>query len=149
MRPIECVETILATLLTGLVAVAVVFLSPNPLAAQEAENNLAQLRQANTQSPPTIPPGQRPVQRQLNESDRTAALESVHFALMELGDGSSYVWHRGNGKLSGVIQPTASFVDKKGNVCRHIVVLLSAGQRSKKTEAVACRQGDGIWRFDG
>jgi hypothetical protein len=84
-----------------------------------------------------------------SESDRAAALESVQFALSELGDGASFVWHRGNGRLSGVVQPTKSFLDADGRVCRHVIVLLSAADRSRQTEAVACRLENGIWRFDG
>lgn len=127
MRSTCELETIFATLLVALVAVASILMTSSPGAAQAAPS-------ASVIS--------------LTESDRVAALENVQYALTELGDGASYVWHRGNGKLSGVIQPTQSFVDGKGRVCRHIVVLLSAGEKSRKTEAVACRQDNGVWRFD-
>ncbi|MBU1212295.1 MAG: hypothetical protein KJ587_13615 [Alphaproteobacteria bacterium] len=127
MRSTCEIETISATLLVGLVAVASILMTSSPGASQDA-------------------PPARGVS--LSQSDRVAALENVQYALTELGDGASYVWHRGNGRLSGVIQPTSSFVDAKGRVCRHIVVLLSAGEKSRKTEAVACRLGNGVWRFD-
>ena len=81
--------------------------------------------------------------------DKKAALESVQYALSSIGDGASYVWHRGHGKLSGVIQPTLSFKDAKGNVCRHFVVVLASGTYTKRTETVACRMPSGIWRLDG
>src|SRR3990170_5020830 len=38
----------------------------------------------------------------LSSKDEFAALEAVHLALTEVGDGSSYVWHQKNGPLSGV-----------------------------------------------
>lgn len=85
----------------------------------------------------------------LDEADEVAALESVHLALSEAGDGSSYVWHRRNGRLSGVVQPTSSFKDPAGNVCRHIVVVLSSGSDSKRAEGIACRLSNGRWQLEG
>ncbi len=85
----------------------------------------------------------------LDTGDRIATLEAVHTALSELGDGASYVWHRRNGRLSGVISPTASFKDAGGRVCRHIVMTLSAGQRTARTEGIACRMIDRSWRLEG
>lgn len=89
------------------------------------------------------------MRRPLDQSDEIAALESVQLALAEVGDGSSYVWHRYHGQLSGVVTPTASFRDATGNVCRHIIVVLSAGTRSKRSEGVACRLGNGRWQLQG
>lgn len=89
------------------------------------------------------------MRRQLDARDEIAALESVHLALAEVGDGSSYVWHRYHGHLSGVVTPTASFRDSEGNVCRHLIVILSAGTRSKRTEGIACRLGNGRWQLQG
>lgn len=85
----------------------------------------------------------------LDEADEVAALESVQLALSEVGDGASYVWHRRHGRLSGIVQPTTSFKDAGGGVCRHVVVLLSAGTETKKTEGIACRLPDGRWQLDG
>jgi surface antigen len=34
-------------------------------------------------------------------------------------------------------------------VCRHIVLILSAGAQTGKIEGVACRLGDGRWQLDG
>lgn len=85
----------------------------------------------------------------LDESDEIAALESVQFALSEVGDGASYIWHRNNGHLSGLVQPVASFKDAGGQVCRHVVVMLTSGLLSKKTEGVACRLPNGQWRLEG
>ncbi len=85
----------------------------------------------------------------LDEADEVAALESVQVALSEVADGSSYVWHRRNGRLSGIVQPTSSFKDSAGQVCRHIVVVLSAGSDSKKAEGIACRLANGRWQLEG
>jgi surface antigen len=85
----------------------------------------------------------------LDESDEIAALESVQFALTEVADGSSYVWHRNNGRLSGVIKPLTSFKDTRGSVCRHVLVVLNSTDLTKKTEAVACRLSTGVWELDG
>lgn len=86
---------------------------------------------------------------QLDESDEIAALESVQVALTELGDGGTYVWHRQNGRLSGVVQPTASFKDTAGKVCRHVVLMLTTGTTTKKTEGIACRLDNGQWQLEG
>lgn len=89
------------------------------------------------------------IHRRLDESDERAALESVQRALSEAGDGATYVWHRTHGQLSGLVRPTHSFKDADGRICRHIVIMLSSGTRSKQTEGVACRLANGIWQLDG
>ena len=85
----------------------------------------------------------------LDETDEIAALESVQFALTEVGDGASYIWHRNNGHLSGMVQPVTSFKDGQGQVCRHVVVILTSGLVSKKAEGVACRLNTGQWKLEG
>lgn len=85
----------------------------------------------------------------LDETDEIAALESVQFALSEVGDGASYIWHRNNGRLSGLVQPLTSFKDRQGQICRHVVVILTSGSNSKKAEGVACRASSGQWKLEG
>jgi surface antigen len=85
----------------------------------------------------------------LDETDEIAALESVQFALTEVGDGASYIWHRNNGRLSGMVQPVTSFKDGQGQICRHVVVVLTTGMTTKKTEGVACRLTSGQWKLEG
>ena len=85
----------------------------------------------------------------LTRYDRLAALEAVQIALSEVGDGDSYVWRRHHGRLNGVIQPTKSYKDSRGRVCRHVIVLLNSGNYSRKREGIACRHNDGIWSLDG
>ncbi len=82
-------------------------------------------------------------------ADEIATLEAVHFALSQIGDGSSYVWHRRNGRLSGIVHPTASFKDTTGKVCRHIVLELSSGDFARRTEGIACRLHTGVWQLEG
>jgi hypothetical protein len=85
----------------------------------------------------------------LDDSDAIAALEAVQLALSEVGDGATYVWHRRHGRLSGAIQPTSSFKDQTGHVCRHIVMALTSGSYSRKAEGIACRMRDGVWVLEG
>lgn len=85
----------------------------------------------------------------LDDHDEIATLEAIRVALSEVGDGSSYVWHSTHGRLSGVIQPTASFKDASGRVCRHIVLVLTTGARSGRVEGVACRLTGGRWQLEG
>lgn len=85
----------------------------------------------------------------LDGSDETAALEAVQVALSEVGDGSTYVWQRRGGRISGLVQPTTSFKDAKGRVCRHLVITLASGAYSRKAEGIACRLDDGVWQLEG
>ncbi|MFV0297003.1 MAG: hypothetical protein ACK5JT_12895 [Hyphomicrobiaceae bacterium] len=82
-------------------------------------------------------------------NDEAAALEAVQVALTQVGDGSSYVWYRSSGRVSGVVQPTRSFKDRGGRVCRALKVTLSAGSYSRRTSTVACRLMDGSWEING
>jgi hypothetical protein len=88
-------------------------------------------------------------QVELDENDEIAALEAIRVALAEVGDGSTYVWHRRHGNLSGLVKPTASFKDPAGRVCRHIVVIMVNGSHSGKAEGIACRLANGRWQLDG
>ena len=83
----------------------------------------------------------------LNDKDEIAALERIQYALNEVGDGSVYVWRRWHGGLSGVIHPTTSFKDKNGKVCRHLMVLMTTGETTKRIESIACRLPSGRWQL--
>jgi hypothetical protein len=97
-------------------------------------------------SPATTEPVPAP---ELDAKDEVATLERIQYALSEIGDGSTYVWRRWHGRLSGVIHPTTSFKDRSGKVCRHIVILLTTGQRTARKEGIACRLASGRWQLDG
>lgn len=150
MRHCSCLTSLLAT------AVAAGVLTFNSSVAPAAEPQVAAASKARNNQRYTAPaPAPRYAALDprgpfgFDASDKRAALESVQYALSEIGDGSSYVWHRGHGKLSGVVQPTQSFKDAQGKICRHFVVMLASGTYSKRTETVACRMDDGIWQLDG
>ena len=85
----------------------------------------------------------------LDENDEIAALEAIRVALTEVGDGGTYVWRRSHGRLSGIVQPTASFKDPAGRVCRHIVLTMTIGTATGQAEGIACRLADGRWQLDG
>jgi hypothetical protein len=85
----------------------------------------------------------------LNEQDEVAALEILQYALSEVGDGKTYIWRRWHGRLSGIVQPTASFKDAGGKVCRHLLVLMTAGWTVKTQRGIACRLPTGRWQLDG
>ena len=89
------------------------------------------------------------LQTNLDEGDEIAALEAIRIALSEVGDGSTFVWRRANGRISGVVKPTSSFKAADGKICRHILIVLAAGRRSGKIEGVACRLDNGRWELDG
>ena len=84
----------------------------------------------------------------LMETDEVAALERVQYALSEVGDGKTYVWRRWHGRLSGLVQPIASFKEPNGRVCRHLLVLMTSGTRVRKQEGIACRLSTGRWQLD-
>lgn len=85
----------------------------------------------------------------LDLKDEIAALETLQLALSEVGDGSTYVWHRHHGRLSGVITPTISFKDDTGHVCRHVILVLTSGSHSQRSEGIACRLPSGQWQLQG
>lgn len=85
----------------------------------------------------------------LDENDEIATLEAIRVALTEVADGNSYVWHRRHGRLSGIVQPTVSFKDPAGRVCRHILLIMTVGAATGRAEGIACRLGDGRWQLDG
>lgn len=107
-----------------------------------ASNKTARPKLANLPPPPVIA-------TPLDSSDEIAALQSLQYALNEVPDGASYVWHRSNGRLSGVVRALSSFKDASGAVCRHVLVVLSSARDTNKTEAVACRETGGVWKLDG
>lgn len=123
-------------------------LLPPPHLASAGEANPAN-NAPSAHSVPREAPALRRGAPPLDESDEIAVLEAIRVALSEVSDGSTYVWHRWHGRLSGLVQPTASFKDVTGRVCRHIVLILSSAARTGKIEGIACRMDDGRWQLDG
>lgn len=85
----------------------------------------------------------------LTENDEIAALESVQMGLSRMHDGAPFVWRHVNGRLSGIVRPTASFRNAEGRLCRHVVVLLTTGYKTSTTEGIACRLPDRRWALEG
>jgi surface antigen len=100
-------------------------------------------------SPPSQPINLAAPPETLNEKDEVAALERIQYVLSEVSDGKTYFWRRWHGRLSGLVQPTVSFKDADGKVCRHLIVLMKAGVMVKKREGIACRLPTGRWQLDG
>ena len=159
MRPSICFASLASTVLAGFSLVAIAVMIPDFARASELAPtaNTAPCSCSDNQRSAPNNPGARPKVAelkaspvlQLDENDEIAALDAIRHALVEVADGSAYVWHRYHGRLSGVIQPTASFKDAAGNVCRHIITMLSSGPSSRKVEGIACRLPDGNWQLDG
>jgi surface antigen len=147
--------------LTAFALVAAIFLSSDLALAGEPQ---ASEPAAETRTAPCTCPGasNRPQKpkfaelkssiddgQALDSSDELAALSSVQHALSSVADGSTYVWHRHNGRLSGLVKATSSFKDADGVICRHIVVMMTTGPKTRKTEGVACRRDNGVWSLEG
>ncbi len=85
----------------------------------------------------------------LDELDEIATLNALHVGLTEVPDGANFVWKRSHGRLSGVVRPLFSFKNAKGEVCRHVVVTLRAGDHTRTVEGAACREPNGRWVLEG
>lgn len=83
--------------------------------------------------------------RLLGFADEVATLHAIHTALNSVGDGGAFVWQRGNGRLDGLIRPTASFKSSSGQICRHVIIRLTSGYYSREVEGIACQDGSGTW----
>jgi len=95
------------------------------------------------------PHGFQDLKGSLDRSDRSVALQALHMALNELGDGVTLAWRRPSSRLSGRIKPVAAFRDDHGRICRQVVYSLARGDREQEAEAVACRGKDGRWAIAG
>lgn len=87
--------------------------------------------------------------RRLGDADERAALESIQLALTRMDDGTAFVWKRPDGGLSGIVRPTSSFRNAAGALCRHVVVLLTTGFKTRTTEGIACRTEARRWVLEG
>ncbi len=145
------VSACLASICVGL-ALAAVALVPQLARAQNAQPaDHAPCTCPNTSKPPVVStkPKFADVNAGLDENDEIAALEAIRVALSEVGDGGTYVWHRTHGRLSGIVQPTVSFKDPAGRVCRHILLIMTVGTATGRAEGIACRLANGRWQLDG
>lgn len=90
-----------------------------------------------------------PLSAKLTPDDPVAVLEAMRYALDEVADGATYVWHRVGAPLEGAVRPVASFRDDSGAVCRRLSVTLTLAGASRWTDAVACRDEGGRWVIGG
>jgi outer membrane surface antigen len=130
--------TPVAVVITALVLVAEILLSSHVFA-----NESTWVTRTYRTTAPAVP------LRPLDEKDEIAALERIQYALSEVGDGSTYVWRRWHGLLSGVIYPKSSYRDASGRVCRNLLVLMTTAERTSTMEGTACRLETGRWQLKG
>jgi surface antigen len=152
MRWSQSLAPLAAAAAAALPLVATVFLSVDGATATEPPRVGALCPCARKQKQPenTRPiPGYFDLKATLNANDEVAALEAVQWALAEVADGATFMWHRQHGRLSGLVQPTSSFKDASDRVCRHLVMKLTSGGYSRKAEGIACRQANGAWLLEG
>lgn len=138
MRETDSFPTIAATLIAGVFMFALILIAPGLALADGVS-----LRPRSSAPPPLD------LRAHLDDADEIATLDAVHTALSQVADGSAYVWHRGNGRISAVMQPVRSFKTPVGQVCRQLSLMFMSGQHSRTTEGVACRLPDGRWQLDG
>ncbi|MEO1282489.1 MAG: hypothetical protein AAFV69_12225 [Pseudomonadota bacterium] len=159
MRDNECVLGLVPAFLLAFICFTAVVLSTSDVFAADVGLKPTLGPQSSTAPPPPEAHSKNTTSRQFTAlrsstrpyftaTDKLTALESLQFALSQVADGSSYVWHRNHGQLSGIVQPTRSYFGRNGEVCRELIVFLSSSDRSRKTKTSACRMDNGIWRLD-
>lgn len=149
MRHVPVLETAFLAAATAAMLVASVLLAEGPAFADDSANS------GTCTCPDASRRATRPkyadfeAARGLDETDEIAALESIQVGLSRMDDGTPFVWRRANGRLSGIVRPTSSFRNAKGTLCRHVVVLLTTGFKTRTAEGVACRGQRGRWVLEG
>ncbi|MEQ1647996.1 MAG: hypothetical protein ABL898_05360 [Hyphomicrobiaceae bacterium] len=172
MRPISALPAVAAVASTAVMLVALITMSPDTVLAAEANNPKAavtneRLRGSKSDDAKTdtsastdkdvprqlpLPPRWHPPAPRsiiFDDYDQIAALDAIRIALVEVGDGATYVWHRRDGSFSGTAVPTQSFKNRDGHPCRHIIVTLQAASHTRTTEGIACRLASGRWQLEG
>lgn len=135
-----------ATLFAAVALAAFVVLAPLPAeaASPEAPCSCADQGAGATARGAATGPD---VRKSLTPHDQSAVMQAVHYALSEVGDGASYVWHRTHGRLSGVVQITGSWRNAQGTLCRRVSVMLTSGAETRKLATHACRLPDRSWQL--
>lgn len=140
-----CLPSIFAAVL--LAAGCVLAIQPNAYSAN-AGDGATWTTEVAAADPPTASAFEA-LRSKLGPDDPVAVLEAVGYALDQVGDGATYVWHRMDGPLQGAVKPTASFRDETGAVCRRLGVTLTLGDVSRWANVVACRDAGGQWVIGG
>jgi surface antigen len=120
-----------------------------PLSPAPAGSPAGDIDQMSSQNVVTTPKSLAELRDQLTADDPVAVLEAVRYALDEVSDGASYVWHRRQGPLWGIVRPVASHRNQQGQVCRRVVLAISLDEFTRQTEALACRMPDKRWQIEG
>lgn len=150
MRHVSGLETVVLATATAAMIVAYVFLAANPVFAGERQSDSARCTCPDAERrKSTRPKFADFTNPRLDESDEIAALESIQVGLSRMDDGAPFIWKRSNGRLSGIVRPTSSFRNAEGALCRHVVVLLTTGYKTRTAEGVACRTADRRWVLEG
>lgn len=144
--------TLFLTTLSAAAFVAMVLIAPIPSLAGENASNSSSCTKSTHPAVPGIRildlPNHDPRDR-LTSRDEIAALAAIQNGLSMAADGATFVWHRGNGRVSAIVRPTSSFRDSRGRVCRHLRLLLNSGDYSRKIEGIACRLANRAWSLEG
>ena len=149
MRHVPMLETFVLAAATAVMLVAFVFLSGGAAFSAEPASNEAHCTCPDAGNKSMRPKFAEFGRALLDESDEIAALESIQVGLSRMDDGAPFVWKRANGRLSGIVRPTSSFRNAEGALCRHVVVLLTTGYKTRTAEGIACRSPNRRWVLEG
>lgn len=143
------IEAPILSAVTGVILAAGILLLDSPAFGAEPQAISPPCSCAERDQKATRPKFAELTDRRLDEADEIAALESIQMGLSRMVDGEPFVWRRANGRLSGIVRPTVSFRNKKGAICRHVVVLLTTGFKTRTAEGIACRGDNRRWVLEG
>lgn len=146
LRSDAAMASAIATIAAAVMFVAMALLMPLPGHAAPPE------RTCECNEPrPLVTPGSAETgadsRKSLTPHDQTAVMQAVHYALSEVGDGASYVWHRTHGRLSGIVQVTGTYKSPTGALCRRLNVMLTSGTETRKLATHACRLPNRSWQL--
>lgn len=149
MRHVPMLETFVLATATAVMLVAFVLLSGGAALSAEPISGEARCACPDAGNKSMRPKFAEFGRSLLDESDEIAALESIQVGLSRMDDGAPFVWKRANGRLSGIVRPTSSFRNAQGALCRHVVVLLTTGYKTRTAEGIACRSPNRRWVLEG
>jgi hypothetical protein len=150
MRQVDWMDTyVLAAAMGVVLATGILLFDNQAFGAEAAPSARPECSCSGEHRKETRPSFAELTDRRLDEADEIAALESIQVGLSSMDDGEPFVWRRSNGKLSGIVRPTVSFRNAKHDVCRHVVVLLTTGFKTRTLEGIACRAANRRWVLEG
>jgi surface antigen len=132
----------------GAVLLIAAVLLGTPAGAQSLDDEDWSATVAGTEAAPIADGLGQALPVKLELDDRVAALQAIQFTLDEVGDGSTYLWHRKAGELHGFVRPVQSYLDDQGRVCRRLKLALTVGEFSREVEGTACRAEDRRWLLE-